>query len=265
MDWGGLWRLMLPTGPSAPSAAEQRPILDGPADPVDAAGPEDGAVPPRFLFVVARTRLDLFLTIRRRFLDDRTVHVLLDRREQERRWKPSPVYVPERRRQAERRRPRDYWENTAHHPAVLIPLSRRRQDASDIDTRPSAEAPEHDKEPTMEHVLVDQARLLAWVQESQHVLQHVIPTVLDERDALGRQLLDATRRCQELQEENDGLRAEVTRATAAHQQLEQGHADIVGSVGQFLAQMTNVLGPMRELAEKLGQAGPRRDGADPAG
>ncbi len=258
MDWLDLWRLMLSHGTSTPPAVEPRPILEIPAPPIAAAdpGPDAGdAVPPRFLFVVTRTRLDLFLTIRRRFLDDRAVYVLLDRREQGRRGKPSPVYVPERRRQPDRRRPRDYWEDTAYHPAVLIPISRLRPD--DSDHIPSAEIPTRDKEPTMEPVLVDEARVLAWVQEGQHVLQHVLPAVLDERDALKSQLHEATRRSKELQEENTALRAEVARATEGHRQLEQGHADIVDSVGQFLAQLTHVLEPMRDLAAKLGQARPR--------
>ena len=116
----------------------------------------------------------------------------------------------------------------------------------------------------MEHSLVDEARVLAWVQEGQHVLKHLVPIVLDERDALKSQLQEATQRCKDLQQENDGLRAEIVRTAAAHRQLEQGQADIVASVGQFLTQMTHVLEPMRALAEKLGQAGYRRDATDTA-
>jgi hypothetical protein len=242
-------------------------MLDMPAPPVDtaAAGSEGyNAVRPRFFFVVARTRLDLFVAIRRQFRDDRTVYVLLDRREQDRRFKPNLVGVPERR-SSDRRRPKDYWEDPAHHSAVLIPLSLPRPATSDIGFSRSAEAPEQDKEPTMERVLVDEARVLAWVQEGQHVLHHVLPAILAEHDALETRLHDATRRCRALQEENDGLRADVTRATAVHRQLEQGHADVVDSAGLLLTQLTHALEPMRNLAEKLGQAGHRGDGAGRAG
>ena len=173
---------------------------------------------PRFFFVVARTRLDLFLTIRRQFRDDRAVYVLVDRREQDRRCKPNLVGLPERR-SADRRRPKDYWEDPAHHPAVLIPLSLPRLAPSDVDLSRSAEVPEQDKEPTMMRVLVD--------------------AILAEHHALATQLHDATRRCRALQEENDGLRAE--------------HAAVVDSMGLFLTQLTHVLEPMRDLAEKLGQ------------
>ena len=188
--------------------------------------------------------------IRRQFRDDRTVYVLLDRREQDRRCKPTLVDFPDRR-SADRRRPKDYWEDPAHHPAVLIPLSLPRLATSDIDLSRSAEAPEQDKEPTMERVLVDEARVLAWVQEGRYILHHVLPAILAGHDALATQLHDATRRCRALQEENDGLRAE--------------HAAVVDSMGQFLTQLTHVLEPMRDLAEKLGQPSHRRDRAGPAG
>ena len=91
----------------------------------------------------------------------------------------------------------------------------------------------------MEGVLVDEARVLAWLQEGRYVLHHVLPAILAEHDALATQLHDATRRCTALQEENDGLRAE--------------HAAAVDSMGLFLTQLTHVLEPMRDLAEKLGR------------
>jgi hypothetical protein len=263
MDWREVWRLRLSPGIDPPSPGEPPPSGDGPAARADLPAGVDEAVRTRFFYVVARTRLDLYLTIRRQFQDDRTVYVLLDRREQERRIRPASVDFPDRRRQADRRRPRDYWEDTAHHPAVLVPLSPLRPDAGDDAHLPSGEVPQLDthKEPTMEPVLVDEARVRAWVEEGQKVLQHVVPFALGERDALRSQLEDATRRCKELQEENDGLRAELAQAAAGHRQLEQGHVEIVDSVSQFLTQLTHVLEPMRGLAEKLGQARQRRDGA----
>jgi hypothetical protein len=227
-----------------------------------AASAPAGDGPVRFLFVIARTRLDLFLTIRRRFLDDPAVHVLLDRRTQRRRSKEEPVGLHDRRRQPDRRLPRDYWEDPAHHPAVLIPLSRPRTDSSDGDARPSGGA--HDKEPTMESPPADDARVLAWVQEGQHILQHVLPLVVEGRAVLKRQLEEATRRCQDLQQENDTLRAELARLALAHRQLERGRAEIVDGVDQLLAQMTQVLEPMRELADRLGQARPGRVEAEPS-
>jgi hypothetical protein len=219
--------------------------------------PETGS--PRFLYVVARSCPDLYLKMRRRFLDDDTIQVLLDRRTQDRRVKTGPVPVPERRR-ADRRHPTDYWESTAHHPAVLIPL-RRRPDTDDIEPATTARPhPDPDKESTMEPAGVNAARVLAWIGEGRDILDHVLPAILDERDALQRELQEVVRRCHDLQAENEALRGEVARASAAHRQLEQGQAEIVGSVGEFVTQLTHVLEPMRTLTEKLGQSGYGRTG-----
>lgn len=108
----------------------------------------------------------------------------------------------------------------------------------------------------MERMPVDETRVLAWVQESQHVFQQVLPTLLEQRSALTSQLHDTTRRCRELQDENDALRAEIARSTAANRQLAEGQAAAVDSVSQFLARLTEVLEPMRALAEKLGRVRP---------
>jgi hypothetical protein len=263
MDWRELWRLRLSEEAGTPPSAASPPTSEsgesGDAADIDSA--EYDAVRTRFFFVVARTRLDLFLTIRRQFRDDRTVFVMLDRREQDRRSKVSALDGPDRR-QADRRRANDYWEDIGHHPAVLVPLTRLRQPS---DPRPATDAVHPDKERLMERVLIDEARMLAWVQEGQHVFQHVLPAVIDERDALKTQLQAVTRRCEELQRENEGLRAETARTVADHRQLEQGHADIVNSVGQFLSQLTHVLEPMRVLADKLGQARAHHEGVDRAG
>jgi hypothetical protein len=210
---------------------------------------------PRFVFVVARTRPELVLTLRRQFQDDQRVDVLLDRRQHDRRAKPAPIGVPERRRQADRRRPQDYWEDPAHHSAVLIPVSLHPV-GHVLDVPPVGHVREPDKELTMERMPVDETRVLAWVQESQHVFQQVLPTLLEQRAALTGQLHDTTQRCRDLQAENDALRAEVARATAANRQLAQGQADAVDSVSQFLARLTEVLEPMRALAEKLGRVRP---------
>jgi hypothetical protein len=210
---------------------------------------------PRFVFVVARARPELVQTLRRQFRDDQRVDVLLDRRQHDRRAKPAPIGVPERRRQADRRRPQDYWEDPAHHSAVLIPVSLHPV-GHGVEALPFGDVREPDKELTMERMPVDETRVLAWVQESQHVFQQILPSLLEQRSALTGQLHDTTQRCRDLQAENDALRAELARTTAAHRQLAEGHAEAVDSVSQFLARLTEVLEPMMALAEKLGKVRP---------
>ena len=112
----------------------------------------------------------------------------------------------------------------------------------------------------MEPSGVNAARVLEWIREGRELLERVLPAVLDEREALQRERDDAIRRSQELQTENEALRAEVAQATAALRQLEQGQAEIAGSVGQFVTQMTRALEPMRMLGEKLGPDGYGRTG-----
>jgi len=203
----------------------------------------------RFLFVVARTRADLLPTLRRQFQDDRRVEVMLDRRAHERRSQSGVADgLTERRRLGDRRRPRDYWEDTTHHPAVLIPVATGSA-TIDLDTAPAAPSREPAPEPPMERLLVDDTRLRVWVEESQRALQ-LLPALLDQRAGLVAQLHEATRRAEELQRDNDALRAEIARTAAAHHQLAVGHADVVDSVSLFLAQLIEVLEPVRVLAEK---------------
>jgi hypothetical protein len=225
-------------------------------DTVDVSLEPAEPVKPRFFYVVARTHQGLFESIRRRFMDDPTVYVLLDRRKQDRRTKSSPLHVSDRRRLADRRRPTDYWENTAYHPAVLISLPVGEPGVRGIHGLTFITAPEQDKESTMEPVPVNEARLRAWVQQGQKILDEFLPVLLDERNAFKTRLDDAVRRCNALEAENTAMRAEVARATAGYRQLAEGHADLVGSVGQLLTQMTSVLEPMRIISEKIAQAGP---------
>jgi CheY-like chemotaxis protein len=215
----------------------------GVADP---EGEDGAAVRARYLFVVARTRLDVFLKVRRRYLDDGSVRVMLDRRQQERRSQTRPPAV-ERRRQPDRRQPRDYWEDIAHHPAVIIPLASRPPEPADAEADRSTAIAPHE-EPVMQPALADEARILAWLEETRHIVQSVFPALLDERDALGSRLQDAARRCRSLEEENEALRAEVARLGAAHRQLGQEHARMADGLDQLLGRLELSLQPMRELA-----------------
>jgi hypothetical protein len=219
--------------------------------------PDPDIVPERsrFLFVVARTRPELLPTLRRQFQDDHRVEVLLDRREHERRSLSAGDSGVERRRPGDRRRPRDYWEDTTHHPAVLIPVT-TASTPSGPEIMPAAPPREPAPEPPMERLLVDDTRLRAWVEESQRAFQQLLPALLDQRAGLMSQLHEANRRAEELQRDNDALRAEIARTTAAHHQLAVGHADVVDSVSLFLAQLIEVLEPVRVLAEKQNRERP---------
>src|SRR5438128_4946864 len=81
------------------------------------------AVAPDFFVIVAQDHSELFPRIRRQFLDDPRVQVILDRRRWER-GRTARTPLPDRR-WADRRRAPDYWEDLRHHPVVLVSTARR--------------------------------------------------------------------------------------------------------------------------------------------
>jgi hypothetical protein len=74
---------------------------------------------PRFLVIVRASEPAVFARLSAAFAADDRVRVLVDRRRGERRRHQVP-HGPERRR-GERRHAPDFWQNLAHHAAVLVP------------------------------------------------------------------------------------------------------------------------------------------------
>ena len=221
-------------------------------------GPETARPRVRYLHIVARARLDLLLTLRRRFRDDASVHVMLDRREGDRRRQSRPVAFADRRQSRDRRRPREYWEDIAYHPAVIIPLDpvRHQEHAATPPVRETAtEEPAHSTDPGL-----TPERLLGWIEETRHIVERVVPAMAQECDAAHARLEQATRRCRDLQAESDALRAEVARLTAANRQLEREHADVTRRLGRFLTDVGGALEPLRELQRRR-PSGPSGAGA----
>ncbi len=58
-------------------------------------------------------------------------------------------------------------------------------------------------------------------------------------------------RCERLRAENSLLRDQLNELRAKHQAVLAGQAEIVQSVGKFMTNMSQILEPMRELAEKV--------------
>src|SRR2546427_12060602 len=75
-------------------------------------------VAPGFLVIVARDHAELFPRIRRQFLEDARVQVILDRRRLEGRHK-APTQAPDRRLPAPGAGAR-YWGDPRPHPPVLV-------------------------------------------------------------------------------------------------------------------------------------------------
>lgn len=240
-------RLARAVGLGAPPAPAGEPPAEAPAGPT----PADEVVPPgaRYLLVVSRTAGPRLAQLRDWFRADPAVHVILDRRRGDRRRAPRPVAVE--RRRGERRRPADFWQDIRFHPVVLVPLPRRERGT------PAAaggeQPPESKESDMMDTTMVNEARqrVLNWAQEAQHILGRVIPTVFEEHEALRRRVEDAERDCERLRAENSLLRDQLNELRAKHQAVLAGQAEIVQSVGKFMTNMSQILEPMRELAEKV--------------
>ncbi len=96
------------------------------------------------------------------------------------------------------------------------------------------------------------------LQDENRALREELPRLQDENRALredvarrqeeDRALRDAMAR---LEDQQRTLRAELQRLQEENHKLARGHAEIVEHVGRFMGQMTQVLTPMKELAEMI--------------
>ncbi len=162
----------------------------------------------RFLVVVARHAADLLTQVSEQFLDDPRVQVLLDRRRGDRR-KARALHQPDRR-QRDRRRAVDYWEDTRHHSVVIVPTWKMSE--AKCSTPPSQ--PPIDEVSAMESTdTVTQAwrNVEAWVRDSQQMLTRVIPGMVQECDELRRRAGAADDHVARLQRELEDLQREVAR------------------------------------------------------
>ena len=192
----------------------------------------------RYLLIVSREAAHDLPRLERRYARDPRVVVMRDRRQGDRR---SATTEPEvERRQTTRRRTLDYWEDLRFHPVVLVPIpqSQSPMEADIMDATSVTDA---------------RQRVLDWAQEAQHIVGRVIPTIFEEHESLRRRVDEADRERERLARENASLREQLAEARAKHEALVGGQAEIVQSVGKFVSHMSQVLEPMRELADKLQQ------------
>jgi len=208
------------------------------------AAPEPARPPTvRYLVIVSARAAHQLPQVRALFRADPDVHVLLDRRRGERRR--SPVIPRIERRRAERRQPPDYWQDPKYHPVVLVPIGAARA---------AAEARRAPAQRTTEAVMSQSPtttegweRLRSWADEGVQILGRALPALLAERDALRRRN-DETER---LRAENERLHAELADLSRRHQATLAAQAEIVRGLGAFMASLTQVVEPMRDLAERI--------------
>ena len=160
-------------------------------------------VAPEFLVIVAADRSDLFPRIRRQFLDDPRVHVILDRRQWERGHRARNQSAD--RRPADQRRAPDYWEDPRYHPVVLVPTARRAP-ASRVRATPTSATTGGRTEAT------EFDQLCRWVGTGQELLAR-IGSWVETVEAFQREARELRRSLEERDDALLKLQAEVERLT----------------------------------------------------
>jgi hypothetical protein len=162
----------------------------------------------RFLIVVARHASNVFGEISEQFLDDARVEVFQDRRRGERR-KARAIEATDRRLQDRRRTP-GYWEDMRYHPVVIVPTWRPPEPR--IVTAPSpALIQEVTSMGTTEMATPAWPGVDTWVRETQHILSHVLPQMVQDSEELRRRAESAEDQVSRLKRELTDLQSEVGR------------------------------------------------------
>jgi chromosome segregation ATPase len=106
----------------------------------------------------------------------------------------------------------------------------------------------------MEQPLPSEARqrVSDWLNEGQRLLTQV----LAERDVLRDQVDDAEQRCARLEREASTAQGELVAIREKYHELQVRYAETTQSVGKLLSQMTTIVEPMKELAEKMRHLSP---------
>jgi hypothetical protein len=190
----------------------------------------------RFLVIVARSGAELYAQLTQNFLDDSRVQVLLDRRRGERRRAPASRQ-PDRRRN-ERRRVPDYWEDTRHHPVVIVPTWKKP-----VSFPAPTTASEEDTTMEATHNTVrTPPNLEAWIRDSQHMMAQVIPSLLEEGQELRRRAESAEAAAAHRQREVEDLQGEVTRLGNEIDRLSKERAAVIATVERGMTSIARLAG-----------------------
>jgi hypothetical protein len=198
----------------------------------------DGQV--RFLVIVARHAVDLFARVSDQFLDDPRVQVLMDRRRGERR-RAILSHHPERRSQ-ERRRAPDYWEDIRRHPVVIVPTWKARESRSPAATPHPSPAYEVKTMESTDTITQAWHQIETWVRDSQHMVSHVIPSLMQECDELRKRADSAEAHVARLKREVEDLQGELTKLGGEVGRLTDERAVMSGVVERGMSEIARMAG-----------------------
>jgi hypothetical protein len=162
----------------------------------------------RFLIVVARHATSVFGEISEQFLDDPRVEVFQDRRRGERR-RTQATEAAERRLQDRRRTP-GYWEDMRYHPVVIVPTW-RPPEARTVTAPSPPPTQEVTSMGTTETATPAWPAVDTWVRETQHILSHVLPQMVQDSETLRRRAEGAEEQVARLKRELNDLQSEISR------------------------------------------------------
>jgi hypothetical protein len=202
----------------------------------------------RFLVIVARHAVDLFARVSDQFLDDPRVQVLMDRRRGERR-RGTPPHHPERR-SLDRRRTPDYWEDIRRHPVVIVPTWKARESRPPV--RAPQPSPAYEPQPshayevktmeTTEPITQAWQQIESWVRDSQHMVSHVIPSLMQECDDLRKRADSAESHAARLKREVEDLQGEISRLSNEVGRLTDERAVMTGVAERGMSEIARVAG-----------------------
>jgi hypothetical protein len=217
--------------------------------PASRARGSTGELTMHYLIVVARNEPALYEHLRNRLRGDPRVGVVVDRRggrNGETTDTPPPV---------ERRRRRSWLATGASH--ELVELA-RQDTAESASPKPQPSVHNEEARPQMSETetLEGPQRLTRWVAESQHVLGHVIPELIEDRDRLRQTLEAKERECERLNGEVGELRRNLGAIQGEVQGLRAERLSMAEACGGVVDLLGKLQRPLDEIVRRLHAAQP---------
>lgn len=134
-------------------------------------------------------------------------------------WQPE-------RRETERRRVPDYWEDTRQHPVVIVPTWMKSAPL----LAPMAVSDEDRTMAATDSRIHTPRNLETWIRDSQHIIADVLPALLEESQELRQRADSAEAAATRRQREIEDLQMEVARLGTEIDRLGKERTSLVTTV-----------------------------------
>ena len=99
-------------------------------------------------------------------------------------------------------------------------------------------------------------RVRYWIDESRYLLSDAVPSIVNEHEELKTRLKVVEEEGGRLRDENVSLQVAMHRLREDHEKLSRDYTDVVDRLSRFTCQMTELLGPMSDLARHIREQRP---------